>query len=76
MKYSFSYSVRMPSKYGCIKAFFAVSLSSGSIYKSPFINSSPSFESLPAYFFSIVSGFVTSGNLNPTYLGFFANYSC
>jgi hypothetical protein len=75
VNYSFSYSVLIPSKYGCINAYFAVNLSSGSIYNKPYISSNPSLDNFPAYFFSIVSGFVTSGNLNPTYLGFFANYS-
>lgn len=76
MSYSSSAAVLSPSKYGCIRAYLAVSRSFGSIIRRPFISSRPSLFSFPAYFFSIVSGLVTSGNLKPINLGFFANYSC
>ena len=67
--------VLSPSKNGCISACLAVSLSFGSMHSKPFWSSRPSLESFPLYFLSKVSGFVTSGNLNPMNLGFLANYS-
>lgn len=76
IKNSSSAYVLIPSKKECINACLAVSLSAGSIINSPFIMSTPSFESFPAYFLAIISGLVTSGNLNPIKRGFLANCSC
>jgi len=73
--YSSSAEVLRPSKKGCIRAYFAENLSLGSISRRPYIILNPSLDNLPEYFLPIVSGLVTSGNLKPINLGFFANYS-
>ena len=64
-----------PSKKEWSSAYFAVSRSFGSIVRRPCIKSIPYSESLLWYRLVNVSGLVTSGNLQPTNLGFWANYS-
>lgn len=70
-----NYYYRIPSKYGCFKAYRDVSRSLGSIFRSDLRKFKALGVSFPKYLFSIESKVVISGNFIPRNLGFFRNVS-